>query len=92
MGTRGQDKSPHSLIHNGSLLRSTKRSSFIFQGPPDLPSVKPGLFSFSPQMLDIVAISRVFLVGPTVNPFPSGARPHYTTPPGLGWEGRWSGC
>lgn len=84
---RERQKSLFSDAHNGSLLRGTKPSSFVFKGPPDLPSVRPGLFGFPPLKVDVVGISRVFIVGPTVNPFQSGVRPHYAAPPGLGWEG-----
>lgn len=82
-GRRQRQKSPFSVAHNGSLLRCTKPSSFILKGPADLPSFRPGLFCFPPQRFTVVDISKVFIVGPTVNRFQSCVHPWEWT--GLGW-------
>lgn len=85
-GCRQRQKSPFSAAHNGSLLRCTKPSSFVLKGPADLPSVRPGLFCFPPRRFTVVDISKVFIVGPTVNPFQGCVRA------GLGWGGLCSWC
>lgn len=92
-GRKGKTEVPIFSAHNGSLLSHTKPSSFVFKVPPDPPSVRPAVFCFPPRRFSVVGISKVFIVGPAMNPFQSRVRPWgYTRPLLPVWSGegaRW---